>query len=127
MPKTALKFVLGLAFAGAGANHFVMTDFYLSIMPPYLPWHAFLVYLSGAIEFALGIALLVPRLTRAAAWGIIALCLAVFPANIHMALHPEFFPQFNPVALWLRLPLQAVIIAWAYWYTRPASPRISRA
>lgn len=74
MLKTALKYLLGLAFATAGANHFVMTDFYLSMMPPYLPWHLLLVYLSGAIEFALGVALLVPRFTRVAAWGMIALC-----------------------------------------------------
>lgn len=90
-------------------------------MPPYLPCHALLVYLSGFCAIALGIALLVPRFTRGAARGLIALAIAVFPANIHMALHPELFPQFSPAALWMRLPLQAVIIAWAYWYTRPAS------
>ena len=53
------------------------------------------------------------------AWGIIALSIAVFPVNIHMAVHSELFPQFSPAALWLRLPLQAAIIAWAYWFTRP--------
>jgi uncharacterized membrane protein len=125
MLKTALKYLLGLAFAVAGANHFVTTDFYLSIMPPYLPWHLLLVYLSGAIEFALGIALLVPRFTRRAAWGIIVVCVAVFPANVHMALHAELFPQFSEAGLWLRLPLQGVIVLWAWWFTRaPPSPSL---
>jgi uncharacterized membrane protein len=116
----ALKYLLGLAFVAAGANHFAHPAFYLSIMPPYLPWPVLLVYLSGFCAIALGIALLTPRFTRAAAWGLIALSIAVFPANIHMALHAELFPQFSPAALWLRLPLQAAIIAWAYWYTRSA-------
>ena len=118
MLKTAFKYLLGLAFVTAGANHFVMTDFYLSIMPPYLPWHLLLVYLSGVIEFALGVALPVPRFTRVAAWGMIALCVAVFPANMHMALHAELFPQFSEAGLWWRLPAQLVIMGWAWFYTR---------
>lgn len=117
--KLALKYLLALAFAAAGANHFIDTGFYVSIMPPYLPWPELLVYLSGFFAIAFGVALLAPRFTRAAAWGLIALSIAVFPANIHMALHPELFPQFSPAALWLRLPFQALIIAWAYWYARP--------
>ena len=118
MIKTVLKYVLGIAFAIAGANHFVMTDFYLSIMPPYLPWHLFLVYLSGAIEVALGIALLVPPVARIAAWGLIATTLAVFPANIHMAMHAEIYPQFSAAMLWQRLPMQFVLLAWIWWYAR---------
>jgi uncharacterized membrane protein len=118
MVKTALKYVLGIAFALAGANHFVMTDFYVSIMPPYLPWHLFLVYLSGVIEFACGVGLLVPRISRVAAWGMFATSLAVFPANIHMALHTGLYPQFSVTAMWLRLPLQLVLLVWIYWYAR---------
>ena len=121
MFKTAFKYLLGVPFAIAGANHFVITDFYLSIMPPYLPWHVFLVYLSGAIEFVLGIALLVPHVTRVAAWGLFATALAVFPANIHMAMHTELYPQFSEMALWLRLPLQVVLLGWIWWYTRGRS------
>jgi uncharacterized membrane protein len=117
--KLALKYLLGVAFALAGANHFWHTPFYLSMMPPYLPWHLFLVYLSGVLESAAGIALLIPGCARFAAWSIIAIAIGVFPANLHMALHTEFFPQFSATALWIRLPLQAVIIAWAYWFTRP--------
>ncbi len=126
MLKTILKYVLGIAFATAGANHFLMTDFYLSIMPPYLPWHLFLVYLSGVIEFVVGIALLVPRYTRVAAWCMCATSLAVFPANVHMALNAELYPQFNETVMWLRLPGQLLLLAWMYWYTKPDAPAPSR-
>lgn len=123
--KVTFKYALAVFFILAGLNHFLHTDFYVRIMPPYLPWHRFLVYFSGALEIALGLGLLIPRLTNLSAWGLIALLIAVFPANIHMAIHPDLFPEFNPVMLWLRLPLQLVLIAWAYWHTRPFDPLTS--
>jgi len=110
--------MLGLLFVAGGINHFANPDPYVAIMPPYLPAPLTLVYVSGVAELALGVLLLIPRFQRFAAWGLIALLIAVFPANIHMALHPELFPQIPPVALWIRLPLQGVLIAWAYWFTR---------
>ena len=116
--KTILKYLLCVFFVAAGLNHFINPAFYLKIMPPYLPWHLFLVYLSGFFEVALGALLLAPAVTRTAAWGLIALLVAVFPANIHMATNPQLYPDISPLALWLRLPLQAVFIAWAFWYTR---------
>ena len=116
--KTLTRYLLGIAFIAAGLNHFVMTDFYVSIMPPWLPWHLALVHLSGVAEAGCGLLLVFRRWARWAAWGIIALCVAVFPANLHMALHPELFPQFSEAALWARVPLQVAIMAWAYWYTR---------
>lgn len=116
--KRALKWLLGLLFILAGINHFVQPGFYVAIMPPYLPWHLELVYLSGLFEVVLGVLLLIPRTTALAAWGLIALLVAVFPANLHMAMNPELFPGISPVILWARLPLQGVFIAWAYWYTR---------
>lgn len=116
--KTLLRCLLGLLFIAAGINHFWHTAFYVTIMPPWLPLHLELVYLSGAAEIALGGLLLFSRWQSLAGWGLIALCLAVFPANVHMALHPVMFPQFSPQGLWLRLPFQAVAIAWAWWYTR---------
>lgn len=119
MLKIILKYLLCVFFVLAGLNHFISPSFYLKSMPPYLPWHLFLVYLSGFFEIALGAMILVPALTNTAAWGLIALLIAVFPANIHMALNPQLYPEINPIALWLRLPLQAVFIAWAYWFTRP--------
>jgi uncharacterized membrane protein len=117
--KLVLKWLLGILFIFAGLNHFRVAELlYVKIMPPYLPWHLELVYLSGVVETALGVLLLVRKFTILAAWGLIALLIAVFPANIHMALHAELFPVFDPAVLWLRLPLQGVIIAWAYWFTR---------
>jgi uncharacterized membrane protein len=121
--KRVLKYLFAAFFVAGGINHFANADFYLKIMPPYLPWHAPLVYLSGVAEIVLGLLLIVPRLTRAAAWGLIALLLAVFPANIHMALNHELYPAYNVTALWLRLPLQIVLIAWAYRYATPDAPR----
>ena len=117
--REILRWIYGVLFALAGANHFVHTDFYVGIMPPYLPWPLALVYVSGVAEFALGIALLFRRTERLAAWGMIALIVAVTPANLHMAVHAELYPDYSPFALWARLPLQIVLIAWAWWYTRP--------
>ena len=92
-------------------------------MPPYVPWHAELVFISGVIEIGLGLLLLFRRTAALAAWGLIALLIAVFPANIHMALNPQLFPSANPIVLWVRLPFQAVFIAWAFWFTRSVSER----
>ena len=103
---------------GVGTLHFVQPGFFVKIMPPYLPWHLELVYLSGVFEAALGLALLVPRTSRLAAWGIIALLIAVFPANIYLYQHQELLPA-SPMVHFLRLPLQGVFILWAYWHTRP--------
>lgn len=118
--RTGMRWLLGLLFVAAGVNHFVGPATYVRIMPPYLPWPLLLVYVSGFFEVLLGGLLLVPRFQRPAAWGLIALLIAVFPANLHMALHADAFPTIPAVALWVRLPLQAVLIAWAYWFTRPA-------
>src|SRR5215208_5943665 len=93
--KSAMRWLLGGLFVLAGLNHFRRPEFYARIMPPYLPWRS------------------VP-----AAWGLIALLVAVFPANVHMATHAEMYPEVSPAVLWARLPLQGVFLAWAYWYTR---------
>jgi uncharacterized membrane protein len=95
-------------------------------MPPYLPWHLALVYISGIAELGLGALLLFQRWSVSAGWGLIALLIAVFPANIHMALLPELYTYASPLSLWLRLPLQFVLIAWAYWYTSPTSLNVNR-
>ena len=108
---------MGLLFTAAGANHFYNPDFYVRIMPPYLPWHYALVLISGLSEIVLGIALILPRTSRPAAWGLIALLIAVFPANIYMATHPELYPDLPATGLYLRLPLQGLLVVWAYLYT----------
>jgi len=113
-----MKWILGVAFILAGINHFVNPDFYLNIMPPYLPWHLFLVYLSGLLEVVLGVLLLIPKTQRFAAWGLIILLLGVFPANIHMALNTELYLELKPMLIYMRLPIQFLIIAWAFWFTR---------
>lgn len=118
MLKLILKYLLGLLFVAAGLNHFLNPDFYLKIMPPGLPWPLFLVHASGVFEALLGAALLFKRTTRLAAWGLIALLVAVYPANIHMALNPDLFPEYSQAALWARLPIQIVLMAWVYWYAR---------
>jgi uncharacterized membrane protein len=105
--------LLAAFFVFAGTWHFVSPKTYLAIMPPYLPWHLPLVYLSGLAEILGGIGVLVPRLRKLAGWGLIALLIAVFPANIQMLL-----TGFNGIPQWVliaRLPLQFAMIAWVWW------------
>lgn len=116
--EVALRLLFALFFIAAGLNHFRIPAFYQRMIPTAMPDPAALVALSGACEVLGGLLLAVPRTRRIAAWGLIALLIAVFPANIQMALHPELFPELNPVALLIRLPLQIVLIAWAWMYTR---------
>ena len=106
----------------AGMMHFVNPAFFLKIMPPYLPLHKELVILSGVLEMFLGVLLLVPRCSRLAAWGIIALLIAVFPANIYLYQHQEILPA-SPIIHLLRLPLQGIFVLWAFWHTRPAEKK----
>jgi uncharacterized membrane protein len=124
LPKRILLWIMGVFYAVAGVNHFINAQHYLPMMPPYLPWHAGLVFLSGVAEVVLGVAVLVPSLRRPAAWGIILLLIAVFPANIHIALNniPVFGAREGAGGWnWVRLPLQGVLILWAWWYTQPAA------
>jgi uncharacterized membrane protein len=116
--KTISKYILGVLFILAGVNHFLNPALYLQIMPPYLPWHLFLVYLSGVLEIFFGVLVLIPKWTKVAAWGLILLLVVIFPANLHMALNAEDFAFIPSVFLWLRLPFQVALMAWAYWHTR---------
>jgi uncharacterized membrane protein len=115
--KTVSKYVLAVFMIGAGTMHFVNPDFYIRIMPSYLPLHRELVYLSGICEIVLGLLLLIPRYSTLAGWGIIALLIAVFPANIFVYQNQDVLPA-PPLFHLLRLPFQGVFIAWAYWHTR---------
>jgi uncharacterized membrane protein len=102
-------------FIFAGIMHFVIPRTYESIVPDWLPRHRALVYASGVAEIAGGATVLHPRTRRIGSWWSIATLIGVFPANIHMALHPERYrniPGGQP-ALIARLPLQALFIAWA--------------
>ncbi|WP_345253016.1 DoxX family protein [Flaviaesturariibacter amylovorans] len=114
--------LMALLYIAAGVNHFVHPAFYLAIMPPWLPAHGALVAASGVAEIVLGILLLVPRTRRFAAWGIIVLLVAVFPANVQMAVN---YVELQHPKLWLallRLPVQGLLIWWAWLYTRRKRP-----
>ncbi len=115
--KTISQWLLAVLMVFAGVMHFISPNFFLKIVPPYLPLHLELIYLSGAFEIGLGICLLIPRFSRFAAWGIIALLIAVFPANIYLYQHQEIVPA-SPTAHLLRLLFQGVLILMAFWYTR---------
>ncbi len=113
--------VAAVFYIAAGSLHFIKPAPYLRIMPPYVPWHPGMVRVSGAFEVLWGLGLLVPTTRRAAAWGLVALLIAVFPANLYMAMHPieAGAVSIAPVLRWGRLPLQALLIWWLLWCTRP--------
>lgn len=114
------RIVLGALFAFAGTMHFVIPEQYVGIMPPALPWHRELVYLSGALEIAGGIGLLVPRTRRAAGIGLVLLLIAVWPANLQMLLNARAAgaPAASQSALLLRLPLQLLLMVWVWRASR---------
>jgi uncharacterized membrane protein len=108
-------------YAVAGTLHFVKTEAYLRIMPPYVPWHLSMVRISGVFEILGGLGLLVSQLRRTAAWGLVALLIAVFPANIYMATNPveAGAASIAPLIRWGRLPIQLLLAWWLLWCTRP--------
>jgi uncharacterized membrane protein len=120
--------IAAIFFTSAGVLHFLKPAMYMKIMPPYIPWHAAMVAISGAAEIAGGLGLLVPSLRRAAALGLVALLVAVFPANVYMATNPveAGAASFSQAALWGRLLLQPVFIWWVLWCSKPALPPASQ-
>lgn len=120
MPAVVFRSLFALFSVAAGIAHFVFPDAYARIVPPYLPRPGFLVLISGIAEIAGGIGILVPITRRMAAFGLVILLIAVFPANIYMATaHIPFAGLAGKSWLqWLRLPLQAPLIWWAWQYTR---------
>lgn len=118
-PVRLARFGFAIFMISAGLNHFANPEFYLRLMPPWLPWHGPLVFWSGVAEVVAGIGVLIPRVRREAGWFAIAVLLAVFPANVWMALDPEIWPEIPTWARWARLPVQAFLIWWAWVVTRP--------
>ena len=112
----AMLILMSVFYSVAGLMHFIRPKIYLKIMPPYLPKPLLLVYLSGVAETGLGLLLLVPEMRSLAACGIIALLTAIFPANLYMAQQPRRFKIPRWVLL-VRLPVQGLLILWAYLYT----------
>jgi uncharacterized membrane protein len=114
--KTVATLLLGVLFIAAAANHFLHPAFYLRIVPPSLPNPALLVVISGVAEIAGGIGVLIRGTRTLAGIGLVTLLLAVFPANIYMAQHPEIYRDVaSATTLDIRLPLQAFLIAWVWW------------
>lgn len=120
LPKRIALVLLALFFVFAGVSHFTSPEFFTAIVPPALPAPLALVYVSGVFEILGGLGVLWPATRAAAGVGLVALLLAVYPANLYMAWAPErFVAQGTPLwALYARLPLQFVFIAWAWWATR---------
>jgi uncharacterized membrane protein len=108
--------LLAFFFIAAGSNHFVHPGFYVRIVPPWLPAPALLVQISGICEVLGGIGVLVPNTRKLAGVGLIVLMVAVFPANLQMAMHPGLYADIGTAqAFYIRLPLQLVLIAWVWW------------
>ena len=110
-------YIMSAMYILAGIMHFIKPKVYLRIMPRYLPYHLPLVYISGVFEIVFGVLLLFPTTQEIGAWGIIATLIGVFPANIHMLKTNRVKKKWYIAALWLRLPLQALLIYWAWLYT----------
>ena len=109
---------MSIFYISIGIKHFTNVDWFIKIMPPYLPFHKELVYLSGLFEIILGILLLFNNTRSISAWGLILLLIAVFPANIYLAQTNGSALNITPLIAWGRLPFQAIFIAIAYWHTK---------
>jgi len=118
--KLGLLGLMALGYIGAGINHFVSPGFYVSIMPPYIPWHLAMVWISGVAEILLGVGVLIPKTRRVSGWLIIAMLAVFMTVHVHMLTAPEGTFDAPRWALWARLPMQAVLAAWAWWVTKPA-------
>lgn len=116
--KTASLILLAVFYIVAGVNHFRAPEFYLNIMPPYLPWHEAAVLWSGVAELLLGIGVLIPATRKLSCWGIIALLVLFLPVHIHMLANADLYPEAPVGFLWLRFPMQLVLGLWAWWHSK---------
>jgi uncharacterized membrane protein len=108
-------------YVSSGVNHFLTPDFYLKLMPPYIPYPLQIIYLSGVIEILLGVGAAIPRFRARAAWAVIFMLISFMPVHIHMVVHPELYPDVPEIGLWLRIVVQGVLIWWAYGYAKAIS------
>ena len=116
--KLITIYLMSILYISSGVQHFANTGWFMKIMPPYLPYHKELVYLSGAFEIILGIMLLFEQTRFLSGCGLILLLIAVFPANIYLAQTNGIAMNISPVLAWGRLPFQAVFIGLAYWHAK---------
>jgi uncharacterized membrane protein len=119
--RMLIRMVLSIFFVGVGISHFLKPEPFVAIVPKILPNPLQLVYISGVFEILGGVGLMLTPVRRAAGYGLVALLVAVFPANVNMALHniPWDKTPVPPAMLWLRLPIQLVLIALVLWCSRP--------
>jgi len=123
--KQTFRGIMAVAIIIVGIVHFLVPEPFIKIVPDALPYPAALVYISGFFEILGGIGLLIPAVSQAAAWGLVLLYIAVYPANINMAVN-HIQIENVPQGTWfqvIRLPFQFVLIAWAWWLTKTASDR----
>ena len=115
--QTLARYLIAGLFLLTGTLHFLKPEIFQRIVPPALPWPRGIVYVTGLLELAGGMGLLVPRFRQAAAWGLVALLIAVLPANIYMAIAPVKFGGIfdHPLYHWIRIPFQGVLITWLLW------------
>jgi uncharacterized membrane protein len=121
--KEVLRGILAFCMLFTGLIHFILPEPFVKIVPSILPYPLALVYISGFLELLGGIGLLIPKVSRVAAWGLVLLYIAVYPANLNMAvnqIHIDGIPD-SPWFQAIRLPFQFVLMAWAWWYTQPDS------
>ena len=116
--KLVALYLSAFGYIYVGFLHFIKPDFFLKIMPPYLPYHLPLVYASGFIEITLGVCLLFKKLRFFAGWGLILLLIAVYPANIYLAQTNGTAMNITPLVAWGRLPFQFIFIGLAYWHIK---------
>lgn len=114
--RIAAVILVALYFLIGGVTHFTSPEFFVAIMPPYLPYHLEIVWISGVFEILGGLGLLIPRTRLLAGYGLIALTIAVSPANIHMAMNPNLFPDVSSALLYFRLVLQLFLL-WLIWFS----------
>ena len=119
--KIASIALMSIFYIWAGTQHFIDPDWFVQIMPPYLPFHYEAIYLSGFFEILFGLMLLMPMTRYLAAWGLIFLLIAVYPANIYLAFNvaPQKALGISAFAAsWIRLPIQFIFLGLAYWHSR---------
>ena len=116
--KTLSIIIMSLFYIGVGTNHIINPNWFVRIIPPILPFKIAIVYISGIFEIILGSLLIFPKTRYIAGWGLIILLLAVYPANIYVALTNGEAMDTTPMIAWGRLPFQFVFIGLAYWHSK---------
>ncbi len=117
LQKSILIIISSIFYTIVGVKHFIEPDYFLSIIPPYLPFHIELVYISGFFEILFGLMILFPKYRYYGSIGLILLLIAIFPANIYLAQNKEAQEAIGAsqqIAIW-RLPIQGILIWIAYW------------